>query len=72
MHHYTSNYLQTHLLDGSTNIGKREPAKKWMNAKLQLLEDWGLYELWVNEHPLKVKEFEDALVAAAIATAALV
>ena len=67
----TSNYLETHFLDGDTNISKRESAKKWMNAKLQFIEDWGLYELWLNEHPVQVKAFQNALVAAAIATAKL-
>lgn len=65
----SSNYLQTHLLDGDTNIRKRESAKKWMNSKLQFIKDWELYELWLKEHPKQVKKFEDALVAAAIAIA---
>ncbi|MDO8445726.1 MAG: AAA family ATPase [Deltaproteobacteria bacterium] len=67
----TSDYLQTHFLDGDTNISKRESAKKWMNARLQLIDDWGMYDLWLNEHSVQVKVFEDALVAAAIATAKL-
>jgi predicted ATPase len=67
----TSNYLQEYLLDGETNISKRESAKKWMNARLQFIENWGLYELWIMEHPQQVKAFENALVAAAIATAKL-
>lgn len=67
----SSNHLQTHLLDGDSNIKKRESAKKWMNAKLQHIENWGLYELWLTEHPKQVRAFENALVAAAIATAKL-
>lgn len=67
----TSNYLETHFLDGDTNISKRESAKKWMNARLQLIDDWGLYELWLNENPDQVKTFKDALVAAAITIAKL-
>lgn len=62
------NQLQEHLLD-CANIVNRESAKKWMNAKLQQIKDWRLYELWLSEHPHQVKTFEDALVAAAIATA---
>ena len=62
------NQLQANLLDGAS-IGNRESAKKWMNAKLQLIQEWGLYELWLREHPDQVRTFEDALVAAAIATA---
>lgn len=67
----SSDYLQNYFLDGETNISERKSAKSWMNAKLQHIKEWKLYELWLKEHPARVKAFEDALVAAATATAKL-
>jgi hypothetical protein len=64
-------YLQHHLLDGDTNISDRKSAKNWMQGKLDRIKEWQLYELWLKEHPEQVKKFEEALVAAAIATAKL-
>lgn len=67
----TSNYLHEHLLDGYTALGNRDSAKNWMKARLDHIEEWRLVELWLKEHPKQVKDFEDSLVKAAIATAKL-
>jgi predicted ATPase len=67
----TSDHLYSHLLTGVSNINDRASAKKWMSAKLKHIRDWKLVELWLLENPNQVKKFEDALVAAAIATAKL-
>lgn len=67
----SSDYLQNYFLDGDTNISERKSAKNWMNARILHIKDWKLYELWLKEHPTQVKAFEDALVAAATATAKL-
>lgn len=65
----TSDFLQAHLLDGDSNMENRQSAKKWMNEKLPHIERWDIVGLWMKEHESKVKDFEIALVKAAIATA---
>ena len=67
----SSDQLRAHFLDGETNINKRESAKSWMKARLTLIEQYNFVELWLREHDDQVKAFENALVAAAIATAKL-
>jgi hypothetical protein len=66
----TSDYLQE-LIDGDTNINDRKSAKRWMNANLERIGEWRLFELWMAENQDQVKRFEDTLVRAAIATAKL-
>ncbi|MBF8720471.1 ATP-binding protein [Pseudomonas guariconensis] len=67
----TSNQIDRHLIKGETNIKDRVSAKKWMRNRLTIIEDWGLVDLWLNEHPDKVEAFESALMTASIATARL-
>lgn len=66
----TSDYLQE-LLEGDTNINERTSAKRWMNANLEKIGEWRLFEIWLAENPDKVKKFETSLLKAAIATAKL-
>ncbi len=66
-----SDYLRNYLLDGDYNINDRESSKKWMNARLTYLTDWQMAELWIQEHPEEVKQFEDEIVKAAVITAKL-
>lgn len=65
----TSDQLKAHLLKGDWNLTNRESAKKWMTAKLDLIEQWKLVELWIKEHPVEVNTFNDALASAAKDTA---
>jgi len=67
----TSDYLRNYLLDGSSNVTNREAAKKWMNARIDNIEQWKIAELWLEEHPTEVAAFEDALIAAAKTVAKL-
>lgn len=67
----TSDMLYEYLLSGDFNITKREPAKRWMNARLEHIENWSLVSLWLSENPASVSSFEDALINAATFTAKL-
>lgn len=67
----TSDQLYHHLIEGDVNITKRESSKKWMKARIQYIDDWSLIDLWLKEHPEKVRKFEDELIEAAIQTARL-
>ncbi|MDN7132831.1 AAA family ATPase [Halomonas sp. MC140] len=64
----TTDQLQEHLLQGDFNILKRESAKKWMKARLSIIKDWNLIELWIKDNPDEVERFERDLINAAIAT----
>jgi energy-coupling factor transporter ATP-binding protein EcfA2 len=66
----TSDYLQE-LIEGDTNIDKRESAKSWMISHLNHIGEWRLFELWMAENPNQVRRFEAALIKAAIATSKL-
>lgn len=65
----TRNQIGVHLLKDSVNIKERVSAKSWMNRKLQQIKDWGIVELWLQEHRDLVEKFESELLAAAIRTA---
>ncbi|MFJ3121071.1 AAA family ATPase [Pseudomonas protegens] len=67
----TSDQLKEHLLRGSTDIAKREPAKRWWNERLEIIKEWQMVELWLSEHQDLVEKFEEELTAAAIHTAKL-
>ncbi|MGF6595102.1 AAA family ATPase [Pseudomonas sp. 2835] len=67
----TSDQLKEHLLRGNTDITKREPAKRWWNERLEIIQEWRLVELWLSEHQTLVEKFETELVAAATHTAKL-
>ncbi|WP_187293353.1 ATP-dependent nuclease [Pseudomonas fluorescens] len=67
----TSNQIQVHLMHGNTDITKREPAKRWWNERIEIIEDWKLVDHWLEEHPELVETFEKELMAAAIYTAKL-
>lgn len=67
----TSDQLHHHLIFGDVNITKRTSSKKWMRARLEQINNWGLIDLWLQEHPEKVTKFENDLIAAAVATARL-
>jgi hypothetical protein len=60
----TSDQMRAHLLDTAVDITKREPAKKWFRSKQGMIDNWGLYELWLQKHPTEVKAFSDELIAA--------
>lgn len=64
----TTDQIHEYLLTGDTNITKRDSAKKWMNARLTYIANWKLVELWIDEHPSEVRQFEEAIIAAAVAT----
>lgn len=67
----TTDQLHEHILSGDVNINKRESAKKWMNGRLEHIEEWNLVGLWLSENADSVKLFEGALVKAATAAAKL-
>lgn len=67
----TSNQIQAHLIQGDTDITKREPAKRWWNERIQIIRDWELVDHWLAEHPDLVEKFEKELMSAAIHTAKL-
>ncbi|WP_427144009.1 AAA family ATPase [Pseudomonas nitroreducens] len=67
----SSDQLHEHLLNCDTDITKREPAKRWWNERLEIIEDWGLVDQWLAEHPDQVEQFEADLESAAVRTAKL-
>ena len=64
----TTDQLREHLLDDEIDMSKRERAKKWMKARLELIANWKLVELWLAENEPEVRRFEADLIAAAVAT----
>ncbi|WP_060494939.1 AAA family ATPase [Pseudomonas sp. GTC 16482] len=67
----TRNQIGQHLLKDTVNIKERVSAKSWMNRKLQQIQDWGIVDLWLAEHPDLVERFQNDLLAAATHTAKL-
>lgn len=67
----TTDMIHEFLLKGDFDITKRESAKKWMNNRLDYIEDWSLVSLWLLENAEAVSQFEEALIDAAIRTAKL-
>lgn len=67
----TANIINEYLLEGDFNIAKRESAKKWMEKRLEYIQNWGLVPLWLKENADEVRAFEEALIRAAVATAKL-
>lgn len=65
----TSDQLHHHLIEGDVTITKRESSKNWMKARLTVIDDWNLIDLWLKENPEKVNAFEENLINAAVATA---
>ncbi len=57
----TSAYLHEHLLDNPNAGDGRSERKAWWKAKLPLIQQWKLYELWLTENPQKLVEFHAAL-----------
>lgn len=64
----TTDQLNEHFIRGQFDISKRESAKKWMKKRLDLIVEWKLVELWIQDNPGEVERFEKDLIAAAIAT----
>lgn len=67
----TTDQLFHHLIDCDVTITKRVSSKNWMKARLDLIDDWSLIDLWLKEHPEKVERFENELTEAAKITAKL-
>jgi predicted ATPase len=65
----SSDQLREHLIDGYDTLGGRENTKAWMTARLTFIEQWELVEMWLEEHPYYIKAFNEAFLAASIATA---
>lgn len=56
--------LEEQFLRGFDPKIKRKPAKTWWTAKFDLIERWGLYNLWCNENQAKVRVFLTAFANA--------
>lgn len=67
----TADMLHEYLLKGDFDITKRDPAKKWMNSRLNHIVNWDLVSLWLSENTDAVRKFENALIDAATFTAKL-
>ena len=64
----TSDQLSEHLLKGDFNIEERKSSKAWMRNRLNLINEWNLIGLWLQENEAEVERFESDFLAAAIAT----
>jgi hypothetical protein len=69
--HLNTDFLQVHLLNTDVNINNRESAKVWMLGKQELIEEWGIIQLWLSENAEMVQRFTADLLLAAVSTAAL-
>jgi hypothetical protein len=69
--HLSTDYIQTHLLNTAVNIDERVSSKAWLVAKQNLIEEWGIIELWLSEQQDQVQRFSEELVRAAVTVAPL-
>jgi hypothetical protein len=55
---YSSDSLESNLLNGFDDPLSRSSAKAWWKQKKVMLSSWGLYDIWVKVNPTVISKYE--------------